>query len=98
MNRKEIIELRFYSDDLDRELSIKEYFHELLKVLWDEKEGFSGKRPFGNSGWEADIAKCLVKNGFVKGKLDSEGDLQECNWQAVDMFVMKEVLPGIFGV
>ena len=35
--------------------TIGEYFEKLLLTLWDEQEDFSGKRPFGNSGWEYDV-------------------------------------------
>lgn len=31
------------------------YLIALLRQLWQEEEGFSGKRPFGNSGWTWDL-------------------------------------------
>lgn len=37
-------------------------------------EGFSGKRPFGNSGWGEDIAFALVKAKIIKGKIYTEED------------------------
>lgn len=33
-------------------LTVRDYLKALLRRLWLEQEGFSGKRPFGNSGWE----------------------------------------------
>lgn len=36
----------------------------LLEKLWDEGEAFSGKRPFGNSGWEYDLR--LAVSGIVE--------------------------------
>lgn len=56
--------------------NVGEYLHSLLFTLWEEGEGFSGKRPFGNSGWECDLYKPLVNGGFVEGRFDDEyGDL-----------------------
>jgi hypothetical protein len=52
--------------------TIKGYLKALLFTLWDEGEGFSGKRPFGNSNWEDDVAFALVKGKFIKGRITSE--------------------------
>lgn len=41
-----------------------------MRTLWSETEGFSGKRPFGNSGWEFDLYKPLVEAGAIKGKIE----------------------------
>lgn len=37
----------------------REYFRKLLKALWEEGDSFSGKRPFGNSGWDSDLFDAL---------------------------------------
>ena len=64
-------------DDNDAEaLTIGDYLIKLLSMLWYEGESFSGKRPFGNSGWEYDLYKALVAAGVVSGKVDDEGDLE----------------------
>jgi hypothetical protein len=55
--------------------TIRQYLRALLTKLWDQREGFSGKRPFGNSGWEHDLHVSLVKAGHIKGTLDEQGDL-----------------------
>lgn len=55
------------------------YLIALLERVWEEGEGFSGKRPFGNSGWDHDIYAALVKAEAVKGKIDSDGCLEECD-------------------
>ena len=52
--------------------TIREYLVALLRQLWAEGEGFSGKRPFGNSGWEWDMYPPLIKAGLVAGRLDEE--------------------------
>ena len=66
------LELRFDSD-AGENLTIRDYLHALLWTLWLQGEGFSGKRPFGNSGWESDIYLPLIKAGYLKGKTDSDG-------------------------
>ena len=34
-------------------------------MVWEDRECFNGKRPFGNSGWEEDLYT-LVKAGYVE--------------------------------
>ena len=60
------------------------YLRELLHQLWREGEGFNGKRPFGNSGWENDLHCALVKGGAVEGVLDAEGAIEEIDEFAAD--------------
>lgn len=75
------LEARFDSDAGD-DLSVREYLRGLLLTLWDEGEGFSGKRPFGNSGWEYDLYKPLIREGFIKGKLDEYGYIENVSPKA----------------
>ncbi len=72
-SNKEILDHKFYCDDLDCEVTIRGYFRELLSKLWEEEEGFSGKRPFGNSGWTHDLERECIKLCVVSGRLDSDG-------------------------
>lgn len=58
--------------DYTKDITIKEYFHRLLSTLWEEGEGFSGKRPFGDSGWEYDLYKPLIKAGALSGCCDDD--------------------------
>lgn len=79
MTPNEMLDLRFDCDDLDGEVSIREYMKALLAKLFDEGESFSGKRPFGNSGWEYDIIAPLIRAGAVKGSLDDDGLVEAFN-------------------
>ena len=54
--------------------TIREYLVAVVERVWAEKEGFSGKRPFGNSGWESEIERALVRAGMAEGKFVKEGD------------------------
>lgn len=69
---KEILALTIPTCDLGENITIRQYLIELLDTLWVEKEGFSGKRPFGNSGWESDFNFPLIKAGLIKGEILNE--------------------------
>lgn len=51
--------------------TVREYLAGLLQALWTEGEGFSGKRPLGNSDWQYDLYAPLINGGLVTG--DDEG-------------------------
>ncbi|AOJ09634.1 hypothetical protein [Burkholderia mayonis] len=88
----EALDVRFHCDDLGREVSIREYLGELLTTLWNEGEGFSGKRPFGNSGWYLDLYCALVAAGQLDGELDDDGCLVKCDQRKGD-----EIVRGLIG-
>ena len=72
--------------------TIRDYLKVLLFKIWNEGEGFSGKRPFGNSGWEFEIYKALVVAGAVKGEVDKEyGDLIDCNFSKANQLIFKAI-------
>ena len=72
------LEIRFDSDVGD-DVTVRQYLHELLRTLWEEQECFSGKRPFGNSGWDHDLYGPLAKAGLIDlGPLDEDG--MPVNW------------------
>ena len=81
--------VKFYCEDLDKEVTIKEYLKEMLKKLWLEKDEFSGKRPFGNSGWEYDLYKPLIQNNFVTGKLDEDGYIDSVDDNEANLIILK---------
>src|SRR5689334_2072025 len=56
--------------------TVRGYLIALLAAVWTEGEGFSGKRPFGNSGWEDDLYAALVRAGMIEGELDPDGYLE----------------------
>lgn len=55
--------------------TIGQYLGKLLQDLWDEGEGFSSKRPFGNSGWQYELYTALVASGHVVGFIGDDGYL-----------------------
>lgn len=71
--------------------TVRGYLVALLAAIWNEKEGFSGKRPFGNSGWDCDFNQAFIKAGWVTGKLDEEGWVDEVDSDAVDRLVTSAI-------
>jgi hypothetical protein len=67
--------------------TIGQYFAALLNTLFTETEGFSGKRPFGNSGWEHDVDKALVKADAIWGEFDEDGYLEDYDGPAASAIV-----------
>jgi hypothetical protein len=65
-----------------------EYLKSLLSKMWQEGEGFNGKRPFGNSGWQFHVYAAFVKAGLIEGKLDPQyGWVDKCDDEAGDALV-----------
>lgn len=44
--------------------TVRAYLAVLLTAVLEEEESFSGKRPFGNSGWLREITEPLREAGF----------------------------------
>jgi hypothetical protein len=44
--------------------TVRDYLKELLYMVLVEEEGFSGKRPFGNSGWQHEFMEPLRDAGI----------------------------------
>lgn len=73
--------------DLNQVMTIKEYLKLLLKTLWIKREGFSGKRPFGNSGWEYFIYPALISAGRVQGELYEDGQIKSVDSDEADHII-----------
>lgn len=75
--------------------TLRSYLQDLLQTLWVEEEGFSGKRPFGNSGWQYDVYAALVRAGVLEGRIDEDGYLDEVDSAAGEQLVLA-VIDRIF--
>lgn len=62
--------------------TIRAYLIALLSALWLEGEGFSGKRPLGDSGWRIDLYVPLIRAGLIAGRLDGDGYVADCDDEA----------------
>lgn len=80
INYSEIFQLKMEENDADAK-TIGEYLESLLLGIWNEGESFSGKRPFGNSGWEHELQLCLAQHGYIKCKKELYKDDKEEFWE-----------------
>jgi len=69
LSMEQVLNTRLY---LSEEYSIREYLAKLLTKLITEEEGFSGKRPFGNSGWLSDLYFPLLLKHPEKDTISDE--------------------------
>jgi hypothetical protein len=67
--------------------TVRDYLIKLLGEVWKDGEGFSGKRPFGNSGWEYELYRPLVAAGLVDGELDEQGYISDVDDTAADQLI-----------
>ena len=88
VDTKKILKLKIYHDDFPVGMTIRSYLMTLLTTVWDEQEMFSGKRPFGNSGWCYDLYIPLIKAGYVEGKIDEDGYVEECDNPTAHQIIM----------
>jgi hypothetical protein len=86
-----LLALRLDGNDADA-ATVRDYLIELLRKLWREEEGFSGKRPFGNSGWCYDVYGPMVRAGFVAGSFDEDGFIEDADITAADALMDKAIL------
>lgn len=72
--------------------TVRDYLKMLLTQLWEKEEGFSGKRPFGNSGWQHEVYFALIKAGAINGKIDEEHVYAlEYDRKAADKIIMEAI-------
>jgi hypothetical protein len=71
--------------------TIRGYLKALLVEVWIENESFSGKRPFGNSGWANDVYRALVKAQLVPGEFDRYDDLVDVDFKAADALIVAAI-------
>lgn len=89
MTGEQVLAVPMEPDTNDAEANtIQEYLVTLLRVLWTDGEGFSGKRPLGNSGWRWDLYSALVRAGALPGKLDEDGSVEDCDLQEARQLIL----------
>lgn len=90
MTPAEILALPMAQNDAEA-ATIKDYLKALLASLMTEGEGFSGKRPFGNSGWEYDIYAALVRGGAIEGSFDEDGFIEQVDDEEASAIMLKAI-------
>lgn len=85
----DILEINIgHTDASNEEITIRGYLGQLLLKLWNDESSFSGKRPFGNSGWKLDLYKGLIESKVIKGSLDDDGYIQSVDADAGEHVIM----------
>lgn len=72
---KDILDIPMGGNDAEA-ATVRDYLKALLTRLWEEGEGFSGKRPFGNSGWQLELYQALGRAGVVEAEEDEDGYME----------------------
>lgn len=89
MDNEKALDVKFKCEDLNKILTVREYLKELLITLWSEEHMFSGKRPFGNSGWRFDVYFALINAGYIPGTIDEEENMvEEVDFELADKFII----------
>lgn len=87
---KQILDLPLPDNDFGA-TTVRGYLVALLTQLWREEEGFSGKRPFGNSGWTYDVYVPMVRAGMVPGRFTDDGELVGFKWPDADALILRAI-------
>jgi len=90
MDAKQVLMLPMQANDAGA-ATVGGYLQALLRTLWHKGEGFSGKRPFGNSGWNHELYQSVIAGGAVDGGsldgygyVETEGDADQVIFDAID--------------
>lgn len=67
--------------------TIRDYMKEMLTALISEGEGFSGKRPLGNSDWLAQLALPLIEAGIIAGVVEDHC-AEDFDWTEVEQVLI----------
>lgn len=86
MNREELLDLTVDDNTLGP-MKLGDFLCKLVQTLREEGEGFSGKRPFGNSGWRHGVYAALVKAKVIDGKFDEDDYLTKYDREAGDRII-----------
>ena len=93
-----ILNLPIEQDNDAGAITIGDFLYRLLGNLIFDPESFSGKRPFGNSGWIYGLYAPLVRAKLIEGKYDEEFDeLEDVNDEKANQLLF-ELLQTIFKV
>ena len=88
-NLDEVLELAFFSTDLDKFITVREFLKKILSTFIIEREQFSSKRPFGNSDWDSDLIKLFIKMRIIKGTVDEYDDIEDFDNKKFNLILQK---------
>lgn len=71
---------------------VRGYLYELLRTLWKEDSHFSGKRPFGNSGWQHEVYDALAEAGLLESAEKDEDDDWDLDPREADNLIYRALI------
>ncbi len=90
-NGTQVLDLPLETEKDSGEPTIRAYLVRLVREVWREGEGFDGKRPFGNSGWQWDLMPPLIKAEYITGTFDEDGYLDEFDEDRGNELILKAI-------
>jgi hypothetical protein len=70
--------------------TVRDYLVALVREVWREDECFSGKRPFGNSGWQHEVYVGLAQAGLIESTRDKWDEL-EYDTDVADQLIQRAI-------
>lgn len=67
------------------------FLSRLLEQVWTLDEEFSGKRPFGSSGWRFVVYRALIEQKLIAGTFDEYGGIEEFDMAAADQLILSAI-------
>lgn len=77
--------------------TVGEYLAKLLVTAWTLGESYSGKRPFGNSDWQEELASALLKAGLLEGEWNEAAEYYDYSSRELDLLI-EAVVTHVFGL
>ncbi len=74
MTGEELLDLEMIDRNDAGASTIREYLKSLLLRVWRDEENFSGKRPFGNSGWQYEVYKSILGIAYIPSSFTNVDD------------------------
>ena len=71
-------------------VTLGDLLRRILTEFWGDPE-FDADRPFGFSGWRYEVCAALIRAGLLEGRLDGNGDVEECDEVAADRLIREAI-------
>jgi hypothetical protein len=88
LTERDILALPMKTNDAGAE-TIGQFIMMVGAKVFLHQDGFSGKRPFGNSGWVYDVYEVLITSGVLEGTLDEDGYVEDCDSREAEAVVAR---------
>ena len=89
LSSKQLLDYKFYITALEEKSTLRNYFKTLLRTLWNESDGFSGKRQLGDSDWQDSLAMDMIEAALLEGEYNAPWDRHDYDSIAFDIMIKK---------